>query len=158
MAEEIEKKYLIEEEGIRFDQSKLLDICGDIYNAALNHGSPLENSGAFIRQGYLSLEQGNELALKLGLQFNFPIAEARLRAKGNRYFFTLKGEGTLSRQELEKEIAQETFESNWALTKRRRIEKIRLAILLLLLRLQILQKLLLIPFLPPLYFKGFWGL
>ncbi|MCX6748241.1 MAG: adenylate cyclase [Candidatus Pacearchaeota archaeon] len=84
--------------------------------------------GSVIRQGYLPIEQGRRLAEKLKLDLKFQPAEARLRAKTNRYFLTFKGDGTLSREEQETGIEKAIFEEYWLLTGGKRIEKVRFAI------------------------------
>lgn len=62
-----------------------------------------------IRQGYLSV--GNP--------------EARVRAKGAKFFLTRKGGAGFVRQEEEYEISKEIFEILWSLTESARIEKTR---------------------------------
>jgi CYTH domain-containing protein len=127
---EIEKKYLISENGIDYG---LMGIGDSLFKAVIGEEIAAEDDSAqrnrtLIRQGYMSIEHGKTLAQRLGLETDFEIAEARLRAKGTRYFFTLKGEGTLSREEQEREIDEGVFQENWPLTEGRRIEKIRLEI------------------------------
>lgn len=117
MTQEIEKKYLLKENGVSYET---------IFFFKNERNLPKNN--LYIQQGYMSLEQGRNLAQKLGLEINFEIAEARLRSKGKKYFFTIKGEGTLSREEQERVIDEATFQENWPLTEGRRIEKVRVDI------------------------------
>jgi len=49
----------------------------------------------------------------------------RLRRKGQRRFLTLKGEGTLSREEWETELPEWAFQQLWPETAGRRLEKTR---------------------------------
>ncbi|MDA2925108.1 CYTH domain-containing protein [Acidobacteria bacterium AH-259-L09] len=64
-----------------------------------------------IYQGYLAImEDGTEV---------------RLRAKGTRYFETVKSGRGKRRIELEVEITEEQFKALWPGTKGRRIEKVR---------------------------------
>lgn len=51
--------------------------------------------------------------------------EIRLRKKGDKYFKTIKSEGTKIREELETEITKEEFESSWPETEGKRLEKTR---------------------------------
>lgn len=64
-----------------------------------------------IVQGYVALaENGTEI---------------RVRQKGNKFYFTIKGDGTLIRSEVEIELTQEQFEQLMPLTNDRTVEKIR---------------------------------
>jgi adenylate cyclase len=54
--------------------------------------------------------------------------EVRLRRKGNKFFQTVKTDGTLVRSEFEIELSQEQFDQLWATTEGRRIEKTRYVI------------------------------
>ena len=49
----------------------------------------------------------------------------RLRRKGERCFLTLKGEGTIAREEWETEIPRWVLEQLWPATAGRRLEKTR---------------------------------
>lgn len=62
-----------------------------------------------VRQGYLIIEDG----------------ELRVRAKGEKFYMTVKGDGSLSRSEWEVEIPQWVFESLWAKTDGKQIKKTR---------------------------------
>jgi adenylate cyclase len=68
--------------------------------------------GTHISQGYLFIEGG----------------ELRVRKKGDRFFITVKGEGTLSRNEWETPIPAWVFETIWPNTDGRRVEKIRYSV------------------------------
>ncbi|WP_170750832.1 CYTH domain-containing protein [Ruegeria lacuscaerulensis] len=66
---------------------------------------------AVVRQGYLTAPDDS--------------TELRLRQKGDRYYLTLKGVGSLVRIEREAEISAEQFETFWPETDGRRVEKER---------------------------------
>jgi CYTH domain-containing protein len=66
---------------------------------------------AVVRQGYLTAPDDS--------------TELRLRQKGDRYYLTLKGTGSLVRVEREAEISAEQFETFWPETDGRRVEKER---------------------------------
>ncbi|HEY3354510.1 MAG TPA: CYTH domain-containing protein [Polyangia bacterium] len=66
----------------------------------------LLGTGVAIEQGYLPM----------GL---------RLRHKGERHYLTIKGEGTLSRDEWETEMPAWAFAQLWPATEKRRLEKTR---------------------------------
>lgn len=69
--------------------------------------------GEFLRQGYLLTKP----------------YELRIRHFKNKYYITVKGSGTLSRQEWEKQIPKWVFEALWPNTESCRIEKTRYFIL-----------------------------
>lgn len=73
---------------------------------------PELSGGVRISQGYLEVPSG----------------ELRLRRKGERCFLTVKGDGTLSREEFETEIPEWTFNQLWPATDGRRVEKTRYAL------------------------------
>ncbi|MEK9170096.1 MAG: adenylate cyclase [Patescibacteria group bacterium] len=75
----------------------------------INLPSGLEN-GEHIDQGYLLISKWLEI---------------RIRDKAGQYFLTFKGNGTISRMELEFRIPKWIFWFTWPWTKGRRIEKIR---------------------------------
>ncbi len=62
-----------------------------------------------IRQGYVCTETG----------------ELRVRDKGGKYYLTVKSDGTISREEWEREIPQWTFDLLWENCQNRVLEKIR---------------------------------
>jgi CYTH domain-containing protein len=74
-------------------------------------GTPL-GVGTHISQGYVFTEGG----------------ELRVRKKGDRFFITVKGEGSLSREEWETQIPAWVFETIWPKTQGRRVEKIRYSV------------------------------
>jgi len=65
-----------------------------------------------VKQGYLVTEDG----------------ELRIRQKGEQYFMTVKGDGTLSREEWEVVIPAWVFATLWSKTDGRQISKTRYAI------------------------------
>ncbi len=122
MPQEIEKKYLLWEDGIDYSTEALLKLYSsiqDLRDEVLNKGEP-------IRQGYMQIHAGEKLGESIGLKHDFQPDEARLRDKAGQFHFTLKGEGGLSRNESEEEISKKIFGEFWPQTKGRRIEKIRL--------------------------------
>ena len=52
-------------------------------------------------------------------------SEVRVRQKGEKFYQTIKGEGDLARTEIEIEISREQFDSLWATTEGKRLEKVR---------------------------------
>jgi len=122
MAQEIEKKYLIRENGkdyATFFLSKMFPSIQELKKDVAKNGKS-------IRQGYLSLDKGMELSDRLGINVDFAPSEARLRDKVGTLYFTLKGSGGLIRNELETNIEQEVFDEYWPKTEGKRVEKIRL--------------------------------
>lgn len=69
--------------------------------------------GEEIHQGYLLADKKGEL---------------RLRHQGDCYFLTVKGDGTLSREEWEIEAPKWVFNLLWPFSKGRRIEKTRFTV------------------------------
>ena len=70
------------------------------------------DGGEEILQGYLVTEHG----------------ELRLRRRGSDCFITVKGDGTISREEWEKEIPEWVFTQLWPSTSGRSLEKTRYTI------------------------------
>lgn len=66
-------------------------------------------SHARISQGYVLTENG----------------ELRIRHKGDKYYITVKGDGTISRDEWESEIPRWVFSQLWSSCQGRTIDKIR---------------------------------
>ncbi|MBI1969818.1 hypothetical protein HYS48_03935 [Candidatus Woesearchaeota archaeon] len=119
---EIEKKYLIREGEAVYATSALYDL----YSSISDLERAVLEQGVSIRQGYLPVKEGMQLAQHLGMTIDFEPAVARMRKKGTKHYFTLKGEGLVSRKELEREIEESVFEQYWPLTEGRRVEKMRL--------------------------------
>ena len=65
--------------------------------------------GILIAQGYLPVDRG----------------ELRLRRKGQEQFLTVKGEGTLAREEWEAPVPSWVFDQLWPATEGAQIEKTR---------------------------------
>lgn len=122
MGKEIEKKYLIYENQTDYSTNNLSEIC-DSVNAL---EKKVLKEGTRIQQGYLPIEKGIELAKRIRLNIEFEPAEARLRNKGEKLYFTIKGYGGTIREELETEIDEKIFQEYWPSTKGKRIEKVRL--------------------------------
>jgi CYTH domain-containing protein len=64
-----------------------------------------------IKQGYVSISEDG--------------TEVRVRQKNNKFYHTTKSAGGLVREEIEREISQEEFDTFWAQTEGRRVEKTR---------------------------------
>ncbi len=122
MSLEIEKKYLIQENGISHAESSLDALFpkfGDLKDTVLREGTK-------IRQGYLPVEVGMEIANIIGVDLTFTPTEARLRNQGSEYFLTLKSTGGLSRDETPDAVVSKTvFDMYWPYAETR-IEKVRL--------------------------------
>lgn len=123
MPEEIEKKFLLMEDGHDHYTSQLKTV----YTSLEDLEFDVLSRGKKIKQGYLSLDMGVVLASNLGININFGLKEARLRDLAGIFYFTLKGDGNLVRGEKEMEIAENVFNEFWDLTNGRRVEKFRLA-------------------------------
>jgi len=126
---EIEKKYLISENGVDFVTEALLQL----YPLVQALKDDVLRKGKQIKQGYLPLATGTELSDKLDMDVDFEPSEARLRNtrlphKAGKFLFTLKGTGGLSRNELEVEIEKAVFRNYWPGTAGHRVEKKRLKI------------------------------
>lgn len=122
MGSEIERKFLLHENDKDFATKNLSEICfsmKDLKGKVLKEGTK-------IQQGYLPIEKGMDLANKLGLHVTFSPSEARLRNKGGKLYFTIKGEGGIVRDELETGINKKLFQQYWPATQGKRIEKVRL--------------------------------
>jgi CYTH domain-containing protein len=122
MKQEIEKKYLIRENGIDYLTDAFRGICScvnELRNDVLRNGERL-------RQGYLAKYVGESLIDRLGIDIEFSPVEFRLRDKAGKFYFTIKGDGKLSRDELEIAIGDDIFEEYWEKTKGKRVEKFRL--------------------------------
>jgi len=122
MGQEIEKKYLLREDGVDYATPYLLALYPSVdllRQEVLDKGVP-------IKQGYLA--DFRELADLVGFNGNFEPTEARLRVKfWEGFYFTLKGDGSVSRGEFEVGIDSDLFDRYWDKTARRRVEKVRLA-------------------------------
>ena len=122
MGKEIEK-FLLMEDGQDFSTPQLVQLYPSMNDLQLD----VVLNGERVIQGYLSLGNGTRLASCLNLPFDFEPKEARLRKKAGKFYFTLKGEGGLSRGEAEQEMDKPLFDTWWPATNGKRIDKIRLA-------------------------------
>ena len=120
---EIEKKYLIKEGLEQFTSPNF----SSYFNSLNELVEYIDNNGEDIIQGYFSVNNGIELVKKLELNLDFVPSEARVRQKGNKYFFTMKSDGLQKRNELETTISQDLFENIYSLTETR-VEKKRLKV------------------------------
>lgn len=123
MGKEIEKKFLLRENKKEYITNEFISSYGNSLNQLK---TMVLINGTHIQEGYLSLDYLPEFSNKFKEKINFNPIEARLRKKGNNFYFTIKGEGTLYRDELEIEINKHHFNKFWNKTKGKRIEKIRL--------------------------------
>ena len=114
---EIEKKYLLREEGIDHATEALLGL----YPSVDHLKDCVLKNGVCIRQGYIT-----DFRLFCEL-VDFPPKEVRLRDKGGAYFLTFKGEGCLLREECEIPLDKVVFDRDWLKTESRRVEKVRYA-------------------------------
>lgn len=124
MPKEIEKKYLLWENGIDYSKSYLLGLFlsfPSLRSQVMKRGKP-------INQGFLSKDRGWDIAKRIGLKFNFKPEVFRLRDYNGKKYFTVKGRGHEERDEIEKEISPSVFRFYWPFTKGKRIEKTRLRI------------------------------
>jgi CYTH domain-containing protein len=119
---EIEKKFLLSDDNSTY----ISGVLKNIYPTFEELVTDVNRNGMLIRQGYLTAEEGAVLTQMLCLNPTFDPTEARLRNKDGSFFFTLKGNGTVERDELEIPISRETFNLYWPQTKGKRVEKIRL--------------------------------
>ncbi|MBW3018595.1 hypothetical protein KY329_00210 [Candidatus Woesearchaeota archaeon] len=119
MGDEIEKKYLIRENGIEYATPALLEI-SSVEELRRN----VMRQGVLILQGYLP--DWTELADIVGFDHSFHADEGRLRDKGGECYFGLKTKGALTRKQFELPIAPELFKHYWPQTEGQRVHKIRL--------------------------------
>jgi len=120
---EIERKYLIKEGKSEYATEAFYRLYPSIDIIEKN----VLKNGDIIRQGYLPIKKGMELAERIGLLVDFIVDEARLRDKAGILFFTLKGKGDASRDEIEHQIAKDLFNEYWPSTRGKRVEKVRLS-------------------------------
>lgn len=127
MVKEIERKFLLWENGIDYSDPYFLNLYQEgHYHSPVDFKEIVLEIGEKIKQGYLELELGKTLANKWGISFSFEPIEARLRQEGSKHFFTIKGNGTLTRDEENKQIGEGLFNQYWQSTVGKRVEKIRL--------------------------------
>lgn len=123
MPKEVEKKYLLRKGNGIYSAPAFFEIFPSMmafYKSVLLSGNP-------IRQGYLPIELGIDIANQLDMHLNFDPDEARLREIAGDFYFTLKGGEGLSRNELELKVGKGFFSTFWEETKGRRVEKVRLS-------------------------------
>lgn len=124
MGNELERKYLIWQDGETFATKKFFELYKLNSIEEIMHQIKLD--GLLYKQGYFDLDYGMELGKQLGANYKFDPTEARVRAKGaNDYEFTIKGKGDLSRPEVPIEISELIFNQHWEQTKDKRVFKLR---------------------------------
>lgn len=121
MGKEIEKKYLLRENGESYTNNSVIILSSSLDCLI----SETKVRGKEIRQGYLSSHLGKDISKMLGLRVRFDPVEARLRDKAGSFYFTLKGPGNLSRNEIESRLPESIFQRFWPRTMGRRVFKIR---------------------------------
>ena len=122
---EIEMKYLIRENKVNYAAPIFWNMFPSIYSLKK---STIKN-GVLIHQGYFNQEDGTELTDKLfSTELDFVPHEFRMRDKDENHYFTIKGEGTISRRELEVEISKKVFDKYWPMTSGNQLIKKRLNI------------------------------
>ncbi len=123
MGEEIEKKYLIMENGEYFGTPAFSEKTG-LYQDNL---TSIVDNGKRIVQGYIPTDKLPELEQYLGVVVDFKPAEVRIRQKGSNFYFTVKSEGGLNRKEFEIDIDKNKFERLWDYVEKG-VEKVRYVI------------------------------
>jgi len=122
MGKEIEKKFLLKENGINYATQPFYSL----YNSLDGLEKQVQENGSQIIQGYLPIELEIDWKKELDINFNFEPTEIRLRDKAGKFYFTIKGDGDVCRNEVEKGIEKIIFDKYWDLTLGKRVEKIRL--------------------------------
>ena len=120
--QEIERKYLIREDSLEYPTKALYRL----YSSTESLKEKVLVNGETIQQGYMPIEKGIQLASRLGIKVDFEVKEARLRFRAGKSHFTLKGEGDVSRREIEHRITKDLFDEYWPSTDGKRVEKTRL--------------------------------
>jgi len=123
MAKEIEMKYLLYENGLKFTTDGFDKMFGD--RSGLEER--VQTEGTFISQAYLEIEEGKQLAADIGMNIDFDATTYRIRQKGDHYFFTVKGFGHVEKIEEEVGISGEIFDKYFGQTKAK-IAKFRLTV------------------------------
>lgn len=127
MAKEIERKFLLWEDGVDYSDPYFLNLYQEgHYHSPKDLKEVALETGEKIKQGYLELELGEILANKWGISFKFKPIETRLRKQNNNYIFTIKGAGGLTRDEENKQIGSGLCDKYWEKTLGKRVEKVRL--------------------------------
>jgi len=127
MAKEIERKYLLMEDGIDYSTR----LFKDTFISIEHIDKLIKTDGIDIVQGYLHLEDSARIfnrLQKLDLlkeKVDFKPTVLRLRKYGSKYLFTIKGPGKMERDEIEFPITKELFDEWWPETAWKRIGKRR---------------------------------
>jgi len=122
--DEIEKKYLLMENGVDHSTSHLQKISPSIDDLVRE----VMKRGELIDQGYLPLDIGMKLSEAIGINVHFSPKEARLRHVHGKTLFTMKGKGNLVREEIERAVPIEVFTNYWKHTHGSRVDKVRLKV------------------------------
>jgi len=127
MAKEIERKYLLMEDGIDYSTELFKDTFVSIDNLI----GIIKTKGVDINQGYLDISTSKDRLDKLydlkllKEDVNFKPTILRLRKYGQEYLFTIKGSGKMERDEIEFPISKKLFDKWWIETKGVRVKKRR---------------------------------
>jgi len=100
---EIEKKFLLGENGVVYANSKFFPNLNLLKLETIILGKR-------ITQSYLSIDLTKKMFEKLKIKLNFTPDEARIRKYGCKYFLTIKSKGNISRHEFEKEITKSIYD------------------------------------------------
>ena len=111
MKQEIEKKYLLRENGIGYETYAVPSL--------------FPGRGIKIKQGYLQKQDLDALCAEIQYKPEFEVNEARLRQEGLDFIFTLKGKGDIQRDEENIALSYVLFEKYWPKTEGARVEKVR---------------------------------
>jgi len=123
MAKEIERKYLLMEDG----EEHFTDNLKILYPSLESLAEDVRKRGERIIQGYLPIESGLKLAESIGIHLDFTPAEVRLRDRAGVYLFTAKAGKGVERDEEERSVPFSIFQRYWNQTRGKRIGKTRLA-------------------------------
>ena len=121
---EHERKFLIWEDGIDYTTPSFKPL----FNSVDDLVSAINKDHIMIKQGYLPKHIGLYLLSYLSWDKDkkFEPAGVRLRKEDENYFLTVKGYGTITRDEDNLVISKELFAGFWGDTVRKRLNKRRL--------------------------------
>jgi len=134
MGKEIEIKFLIREDGINYFTEAFSNIFqldkNDKYSVLKKANSWVIGNGDVVTQGYISVNSAKNIISNYGIRPDFHIKEARLREvygkdMKSRYYFTLKSDGSMTRNEIEREISYDIFKQYLVELSEKRIDKFR---------------------------------
>lgn len=124
MGKEVEAKYLLFENERDFTTLDFRRLFADRFTLL----ATVFQRGVNIQQGYLPIDIGLDLAKRFSLNLEFTPVEARLRSQGHDFYFTVKGDGSVERNEEQVQISSADYINFWPQTKGKRISKDRLKV------------------------------